>query len=162
MATAMKLTARQLNRASLGRQLLLRRESLDAPEGVRRVVAVQAQEAASPYIALWNRLVDFDPADLDGAFADHTIVKASLMRATLHAVDVADYPAFHAAMTQSFRASRLASERFTSTGLTAADADVLLPEVLVFVATPRTNAEVRAFLAERLGTPIVPGQWWGL
>ncbi len=66
----MSLTARQLNRATLGRQMLLRRESLDVVDGVRRVVALQAQEPASPYIALWNRLVDFDPADLDAAFAD--------------------------------------------------------------------------------------------
>ena len=54
-----------------------------------------AQEAASPYIALWNRVADFDPADLDRAFADRSIVKASLMRMTLHAVDAADYAAFH-------------------------------------------------------------------
>jgi hypothetical protein len=49
------LTARQLNRATLGRQLLLRRESLDVVEAVRRCVALQAQEAASPYLALWTK-----------------------------------------------------------------------------------------------------------
>ena len=65
----MRLTARRLNRATLGRQLLLRREPLGAAEGVRRVVALQAQEAVSPYIALWNRLAGFDPGDLDAAFA---------------------------------------------------------------------------------------------
>jgi hypothetical protein len=52
----MSLTARRLNRATLGRWLLLRRESLDVVEAVRRVVALQAQSAASPYLALWNRL----------------------------------------------------------------------------------------------------------
>lgn len=30
---------------------------------VHRVVALQAQEAASPYLALWNRIADFDPAE---------------------------------------------------------------------------------------------------
>ncbi|HEV7809424.1 MAG TPA: crosslink repair DNA glycosylase YcaQ family protein, partial [Candidatus Limnocylindrales bacterium] len=73
------LTAGQLNRATLARQLLLRRERLDVVEAVRRVVALQAQEPASPYIALWNRLVDFNPADLDRALAAHDIVKATLM-----------------------------------------------------------------------------------
>ncbi len=66
--------------------MLLRRESIDVVEAVRRIVALQAQHAASPYLALWNRLADFDPADLDTAFADRIVVKASLLRLTLHAV----------------------------------------------------------------------------
>ena len=37
----MGLTARQLNRATLGRQLLLRRERLGVVEGVHRVMALQ-------------------------------------------------------------------------------------------------------------------------
>ena len=86
-------TARQLNRATLARQLLLRREPLDVVEAVRRVVALQAQEPASPYVALWNRVEGFDPAELDAAFASQAIVKAQLMRITLHAVAAADYPA---------------------------------------------------------------------
>lgn len=47
---------------------------------VRRVVALQAQEAASPSIALWNPLAAFDPADLDAAFAERAVVKATLLR----------------------------------------------------------------------------------
>ena len=156
----MTLTARQLNRATLGRQLLLRRESLGVVEGVHRVVALQAQEAASPYIALWNRLAGFDPAELDAAFADHAIVKAQLMRITLHAVDVADYPAFHLAMQITLRAARLYDRRFTRTGLSSADADALMPAVLEFAARPRTNAEAEAWLDERLGVTEKPGVWW--
>src|SRR5207253_4020734 len=58
----MKITARGLNRSTLGRQLLLGRASLDVADAVRRVVALQAQHPASPYLALWNRLTAFDPA----------------------------------------------------------------------------------------------------
>ena len=58
-----KLTARALNRATLARQLLLAREPLDVVEAVRRIVALQAQQPASPYIALWNRLAPFDPEE---------------------------------------------------------------------------------------------------
>src|SRR5262249_25636136 len=76
----MRLTARQLNRATLARQLLLRREPVGVAEAVRRVVALQAQEAASPYLALWNRIAPFDPAALDAAFAGHEVIKATLMR----------------------------------------------------------------------------------
>jgi winged helix DNA-binding protein len=155
-----KLTARQLNRATLGRQLLLRRESLDVVEAVHRVVALQAQEPASAYLALWNRLADFDPVALDRAFADHSVVKAQLMRITLHAVDATDYPFFHEAMQPSLRAARLNDQRFRRTGLTPADADALLPEVLAFAAQPRTNAEAEAWVDERLGVLPKPSVWW--
>jgi hypothetical protein len=158
----MLLTARQLNRATLGRQLLLRRESLDVVDAVRRVVALQAQEAASPYLALWNRIAGFDPADLDAALGDHAVVKASLLRLTLHAVHAEDYPAFHRAMLSSLRASRLNDRRFTASGLSAADADALVPHLLEFAARPRTKAEIEALLLTRLAERNHPRAWWAL
>jgi len=157
----MKLTARQLNRATLARQLLLRREPLGVVEAVHRVVALQAQEAPSPYLALWNRIADFDPADLDAALASHALVKATLIRITLHVVDAADYPAFHAAMVRTLRAARLGDRRFTATGLSVADADALLEHVLEFAAQARTSAEVQAMLNARLGA-TQPRVWWAL
>jgi hypothetical protein len=158
----MSLTARALNRATLGRQLLLGREPLGVVDGVRRVVALQAQEPASPYLALWDRLVDFDPADLDAAFADRSVVKASLVRLTLHAVVGEDYPAFHGAMQSSLRASRLFDSRFTGSGLTSEDADALLPHLLTFTAHPRTKVEIDALLQARLGERHDPRAWWAL
>lgn len=74
---------------------MLRREPLSVLEAVKRVVALQAQEPASPYVALWNRVRGFDADALSAAFASHDVVKATLMRITLHAVHVDDYPAFH-------------------------------------------------------------------
>jgi hypothetical protein len=158
--SAPPLTARRLNRATLARQMLLRREPLDAVAAVHRVVALQAQEPASPYLALWNRVEGFDATDLQGAFTHQAVVKAQLLRITLHAVDVADYPAFHRAMSPSLRAARLHDRRFTRTGLSSADADALTPEVLAYAATPRTNAEAEAWLDERLGPTEKPGVWW--
>ena len=157
----MSLTATQLNRATLGRQLLLRRERLGVVDAVRRIVAMQAQEPASPYLALWNRLVDFDPADLDAAFADGKVVKASLIRLTLHAVHAEHYPAFHNAMLSSLRDSRLNDRRFTTSGLSTADADALLPHLLKFVARPRTKAEIEDLIEARLGDRN-PRAWWAL
>src|SRR5215217_7627422 len=132
----MRLTARRLNRATLDRQLLLRRERLPVVEAVRRVVGLQAQEPASPYLALWNRLDGFDPTELDAAFAAHAVVKATLMRITLHAVVAEDYPAFHNAMRFALRASRLNDDRYRSTGLSTADVDALLPHLLELAARP--------------------------
>lgn len=157
----MSLTARQLNRATLLRQMLLRRESMAVPEAVRRLVALQAQEAPSPYLALWNRLAGFDPAELDTAFADRTVVKATLLRITLHAVNAEDYPAFHNSMVRLLRAARLGDTRFTSTGLSIPDADALLARLARFVARPRTSAELEEMLAARLGEHK-KGVWWAL
>lgn len=157
----MPLTARRLNRATLGRQLLLAREPLDVAAAVRRLAALQAQEAASPYVALWNRLAGFDPADLDAAYADRTVVRATLLRITSHAVHAEDYPAFHNAMVPSLRASRLHDRRFTSSGLTIADADALLPHLLEFAARPRVKAEIEDLLEARLADRN-PRAWWAL
>jgi hypothetical protein len=157
----MSLTARRLNRATLGRQLLLHREPLDVAEAVRRVVALQAQEAPSPYLALWNRLAGFDPADLDAAFASRAVVKATLLRITLHAVHADDYPAFHNAMVPSLRASRLHDRRYTTTGLTIADADAILPQLLAFADRPRTKAEVEDLFEASMGERQ-PRMWWAL
>jgi Winged helix DNA-binding domain len=147
----MRLSARALNRATLARQMLLQREPLAVVDAVHHVVALQAQEPASPYIALWNRVARFDPADLDAAFADSAVVKASLIRITLHAVDASDYPRFHDAMESTLRASRLSDRRFTESGLSVAEIDDLLPAVVASLTRPQTRAEVEAFLEGRVG-----------
>jgi DNA glycosylase AlkZ-like len=157
-----RLTAGQLNRATLARQLLLRRERLPVVDAVHRIVALQAQSPAWPYIALWNRLDPFDPADLDAAFASQAVLKATLMRVTLHVVDAADYPAFHAGMQSTLRSARLHDRRFTSSGVTLAEADALVADVVAFCSEPRSNADVEAMLAQRLGAPPGPGLWWAL
>ncbi|MGW1465992.1 winged helix DNA-binding domain-containing protein [Streptomyces sp. NPDC002308] len=157
----MKITARELNRATLDRQLLLRREPLGAAEGVRRVLALQAQQPASPYVALWNRLTDFDPAELDAAFTDGGVVKATLMRITLHAVHAEDYRVLREAMQQTFYASRLGF-RFAAAGLTPQDAGRLVPDLLTFAEQGRTKAELESWLEERVGAEKKDGALWGL
>ncbi len=161
MARSRAINARTLNRATLARQLLLRREDVGVVEAVSRVVALQAQNPASPYLALWNRVAGFDAADLDAAYAEHAIVKATLVRITLHAVTAADYPAFQHAALSFLRASRLNDRRFTDTGLSTADADAMVADVLAFVAEPRTNADVEAWVEQRIGRPA-PRAWWAL
>lgn len=157
----MTITERELNRATLSRQLLLEREPLTVQEGIRRVVALQAQQPASPYVALWNRLADFTAGDLDAAFVERSLVKATLMRITLHAVHAEDYPVFRAALQPTLYASRLGF-RFAASGLTPADADELVPELLDFADRPRTSAQLQAWVEERLGAEKKEGAWWGL
>lgn len=156
----MTVTARGLNRATLGRQLLLGRETIGAAEAVRRIVAIQGQQAASPYLGLWNRLEGFDPAELDAAFASRQVVKATLMRFTLHVVHQDDRAAMHSAMQPSLR-TRIGVARYTETGLTRADADAVLEGLLEFVAEPRSNAEIEAWLQDRIDGPPKT-MWWAL
>ncbi|WP_033321989.1 winged helix DNA-binding domain-containing protein [Streptomyces yerevanensis] len=157
----MEITARELNRATLSRQLMLERQPLSVVDAVRRVVALQAQYAASPYLALWNRLTRFSSADVDAAFTGRAVVKATLMRITLHAVHADDYQVFREAMQPTLYASRL-GYRFAAAGLTPADGDELVPQLLTFAEQPRTAAEMEAWVEERLGAERKPGAWWGL
>ena len=156
---SLPVTARELNRATLARQLLLSRESLSVTDAVRRVVALQAQQPASPYLALWNRILGFDPGELDAAFAGHRVVRAQLMRITMHAVHAEDHQAFREAMEPTLRGSRLGDPRFTASGLTLGEADVLAGELLDFAFQARTNAECEAWVAGRLGAPMPPLAW---
>jgi hypothetical protein len=89
------------------------------------------------------------------------VIKATLMRITLHAVTAADYPPFHCAMAESLRAARLYDRRYTQTGLSAAAADALIPHLVEFTAERRTNAECEALLNARLGADQ-PRAWWAL
>ncbi|MFJ7335664.1 winged helix DNA-binding domain-containing protein [Streptomyces sp. NPDC101110] len=157
----MDITPQELNRATLARQLLLERQVMGTGEAVRRVVALQAQHAASPYVALWNRLEGFAPDELDAAFAGRAVVRATLMRITLHAVHGDDYQVFREAMQQTLYASRL-GYRFAAAGLTPADGEALVPGLLDFADRPRTAAELQEWLEERVGAEKTAGAWWGL
>lgn len=159
----MALTARQLNRATLDRQLLLERQVVPVVEAIRTIMALQAQEPASPHLALWNRVADFDPAELNAAFTDNSVVKASLMRITLHAVAADDYTTFHQAMVDILRASRLNDKRYTSTGLKPVDADAVAAALVEFASVEtRSKADIERELARLVGAEPEPRLWWAL
>ena len=152
------LDAATLNRATLARQLLLERVRLDPVEAVERLVALQAQEPASPYIALWTRLEGFEAASLDRAFHERRAVKATLMRVTLHAVSARDYVAFWPAL-------RARLQQFRERALRWGDSDLpgsLAERALEYAAQPRTNTEMRRFLGELAGPVGDRDAWWGV
>jgi hypothetical protein len=84
------LSTRELNRATLHRQLLLERSKMSALAAVEQLVGLQAQVPNVPYLALWSRLRDFRPDDLADHLRDRTVVRAALMRSTIHLVTAAD------------------------------------------------------------------------
>lgn len=85
------LTQRQLNRATLDRQLLLRRVDRSAYDTIGLLVGLQAQEANSPYLSLWNRLAGFAHDELTGLLRDRSVVRGSALRGTQHLVASEDY-----------------------------------------------------------------------
>ena len=96
------LTARELNRSLLARQLLLERSRKSVVQALETVGGLQTQNASGGYIGLWTRLENFATGDLTTALEDRRAVQGTLMRITIHLVSAADYT-FVAAGTRPSR-----------------------------------------------------------
>jgi len=140
------LTVRELNRALLARQLLLRRARLGVPRAIERLGALQAQWPPSPYVALWSRLDGFRREQLMRAAESRRVVKATLMRTTLHLVSADDYLAYAGVFLRRRIAqieAQLAKHSFDE------DADEVARQLAVHVDEPRSRPE----LLDLLGRP---------
>jgi hypothetical protein len=151
------LTARQLNRATLARQLLLERADLDVVAGTERIGGLQAQEPASPHIGLWTRIAGFEPADLDRAIAARSVVKGTLMRSTLHIVSAADYLYLWAAIVPMLEGIRR-QDRLQAPSPKAMAA--LRTRAEAFTAEPRGLGELREHLGAVEGLAADEALWW--
>ncbi len=79
------LEPRALNRATLARQLLLRRSAgRGVTDAVRHLVGLQAQNVKPPYYALAARLEGFRPEELSTAMEDRAVVRIVTLRSTIH------------------------------------------------------------------------------
>jgi hypothetical protein len=146
------LALRELNRATLARQLLLEPGCLPVEDAVEAVGPLQAQHPPSPPLALWTRLRDFAAADLHAAMAAGHTVTALLNRGTLHVVSGREFPLYAAVA----HAGRVVERRELSEVL-GCDLELLHDEVLVHCASEaRTLDEIaefsRRWAAERVGT----------
>ena len=99
--SAPRLSQRQLNRALLERQLLLRRHSMSIPEAIERLVGLQSQVPDPPYIGLWTRLHDFDPLELSDLMVKRQVARVTVMRGTIHLLTCRDAVAIRAVMQPS-------------------------------------------------------------
>jgi len=57
---------------------------------LEHLVGLQAQVPRVPHLALWDRLSDYDPAELDRLMTSRAVVRTQLMRTTIHTVTAAD------------------------------------------------------------------------
>jgi hypothetical protein len=89
-----RLSRSALNRATLDRQLLLRRTAMPAHQAVRHLGGLQAQAPLAPYVGLWTRLAGFGPAELEDLFTERSLVRAHVMRNTVHLLTAADFVSF--------------------------------------------------------------------
>jgi hypothetical protein len=140
------LTLRELNRATLARQLLLARAEMSVPEAMERLVGLQAQQAAPPYIGLWTRLQGFQRDDLARLIEDRAVVKATLMRSTLHLVTTEDYLRLRATLQPVLTSAWEAIFKELKGNF---DIEKLLDVARPYIAAePRTFAEITAKLLE--------------
>ena len=95
------LTLRELNRATLARQLLLERKRLSPAAVIERLVGMQAQWPPAPYVGIWTRTTSFRREALERKLAGTAVVKATVMRQTLHLVTRRDYALLRAALSET-------------------------------------------------------------
>ena len=141
------LTAAQLNRATLARQMLLDRPSgVGVVAAVERLAGMQAQEPRHPFVGLWTRLEDFEDVALLRALRERSLVRATLMRSTLHLLSAADYVALRVALQPPMSvALRVLGARARDL-----DPDEVLPAARALLAgSPLTFDEIRARLQEQ-------------
>ena len=81
---------RALNRALLARQWLLDRVEVPILDAVEHLVGLQAQATPPPYYGLWSRLRGFTADALSRCIEDGSLVRMTLLRATVHMVTPRD------------------------------------------------------------------------
>jgi hypothetical protein len=140
---AKTLTTRELGRATLARQMLLEREAVSAIAAVERLCGMQAQEPRPPFAGLWSRVDGFRRDDLLEPLRSGKVVRATLMRATLHLMSARDYRKLRSALDPMMLGAMGPRTKDV-------DLDAVLREAAKLLRRgPLTFNELRAALARR-------------
>jgi hypothetical protein len=170
------LTLRQINRATLARQMLLAREKTTPVKAIERLVAMQAQWPKPPFLGLWSRIEGFKRDDLTALFHKRTVVRATFLRTTIHVVTAKDFLALRPAIQPVLEAGMqvILKERLDGIDVTALTKQVrkmLEREPLTFAAIreeflradPKADERAMGY-AVRMLLPLVQvpvdGQAW--
>lgn len=142
--TAPVLGVRALNRATLARQMLLRRAASAAGAAVEHLVGLQAQNVTPPYYALAARLDGFAPEELSRLMAGREVARIVTLHSTLHTHTADDCLALRR-LVQPARERELGLYR---RGLQGVDLDRLAELARDLVeAEPRTMRQLREALS---------------
>lgn len=143
------LSPRALNRATLARQMLLRREQKSALETLEFLLGMQAQVPRAPYVGLWSRLEGFQAAELAELMTSRQAVRAPLMRATIHMASARDCLAFWPLMQPVLERNLFTGSPF-GRNLKGMDISELLAAGRALIEEqPRSTAELKALLGEQ-------------
>lgn len=140
------LDRRTLNRTLLARQRLLERVDARPIDLVEHLVGMQAQVPLDPYVGLWSRLRQFEPAELGRELLERRVVRMTLLRATLHLVSSRDAlrlrPPLQPMLERAFASSPFAR------ALSGVDLEPVVARGVELVEeTPLTIAQLRTQLA---------------
>ncbi len=151
--TADVLTRRELNRATLARQLLLERSNLPVLDVVEHLVGLQAQVPRDPYTALWSRLDGFRPDELSQLLLDRKVVRIAVMRSTIHLVSADDCLVLRP-LVQPVLDGELSRHPEYGPALVGVDLGAVMDVARPLLATqPMTGAQLRTAMAERFPDP---------
>jgi Winged helix DNA-binding domain len=160
------MTLRELNRATLARQMLLARDKRPVVKAIAHLLGLQAQLPRPPFTGLWSRLENFSRADLAAAVTKRTVVRATSMRGTIHLMTAADFLKFRQCLQPSLDAGLQAVLRERADAL---DLPPLLAVARAYFAKPHNFEDARDHLvskfprgderamgyAARIGVPLV-------
>jgi hypothetical protein len=126
---------------------LLSRERVPALEMVERLVGMQAQVPADPYVGLWSRIDGFRTEDLRSLIESRAAVRAQLLRSTIHLVSVRDCLALQPLVAPIL--ARTFKSPFSQKMGGAKLADVVGAGKELLAERARTRAELAELLAPR-------------
>ncbi|MBF6205132.1 AlkZ family DNA glycosylase [Streptomyces gardneri] len=143
------LSRRALNRATLERQLLLRRSELPVVDAVRHLVGLQAQTPHSWYVGLWSRLAGFVPEQAAEPLTTRSLIRIALMRSTIHLVTPDDARALRP-LIQPVLDRDLYRNHTHGKSIECIDMEQLIADgVELLTPKPLTNKQLGAQLGQR-------------
>lgn len=139
-------SSRELGRATLARQLLLKRADVSVTAALEALAGMQAQVPRPPFVGLWSRVANFAREDLHALVHGRKAVRATLMRGTIHLVSAADFLVLRGAL-----------QPMLSRGLKGKGVDVAAVTRHTRALLPARFEQVRAALAKKF--PGVDMSW---
>ncbi len=161
------VTLRDLNRATLARQMLLGRERVKPLRAIERLAGLQGQWPKPPHLGLWSRVLGYKRDDLLDLLRRREAVRAPMMRGTLHVVSARDYLAQRQPLQPMLTRGTLAVLRERAKGIDVDEVIAITRECLArgpqtfelvrdALASVRPKADHRAMAhIARLGVPLV-------
>ncbi|WP_026876130.1 winged helix DNA-binding domain-containing protein [Jiangella gansuensis] len=143
------LTRRELNRATLARQLLLDRADRPVLDTVEHLAGLQAQQPFSPYYQLWSRLRGFAAQDLAALLLERAVVRIATQRGTIHLHSAADALGIRPWIQPLYLADLQVNTEHAK-ALAGVDLDAVRAAARTILdESPRTVAELGRLLAAR-------------